>query len=129
VVVTSGHEQLVLDLFERWNAGVREIDPDVVDPEAVLHSAMTNSKYRGYDEIHRWMAEIDEQFERWDVSVDESRELPDGSVLMLGQVNFRGRASGVEFDQPIGWLLRFSGDRISEMRNFSDHQRAIEAAG
>ncbi|MEK6276878.1 MAG: nuclear transport factor 2 family protein [Actinomycetota bacterium] len=127
--MTSKREELIHDLFERWNAGVREIDREAIDPQAVLHSAMTNSTYQGYDEIRRWMDEIDEQFERWELSVEESRELSDGSLLLLGQVNFRGRASGVEFDQPIGWLLRFSGERVSEMRNFPDHQRALDAAG
>jgi len=127
--VTEAREELIRDVFERWNAGEREIDPAAADPDAVVHSAMTNTSYTGYEGIRRWMAEIDEQFESWQISVDELRDVPDGSLVVLGRVHFRGRASGVEFDQSIAWLIWFAGERISTMRVFSGHERALEAAG
>ncbi|MEK6251007.1 MAG: nuclear transport factor 2 family protein [Actinomycetota bacterium] len=127
--MAAERQELILDLFERWNHGDREIDAAAVDPDAEVHSAMTRAVYRGYGGIKDWMAEIDEQFESWQISVDELRDVPDGSLVVLGRVHFRGRASGVEFDQSIAWLIWFAGERISTMCIFSGHDRALEAAG
>ena len=49
--------------------------------------------------------------------------------MVLGAIHFRGRASGVEFDQPMAWLLTFAGERVIEIRTIPDHAQALEAAG
>jgi len=116
-------------LFERWNRGIREIRPDEIAPDAEVKSALTGLTYSGHDGIKEWMAEIDEQFDSWRVSIDEIEDVPDDRVLAIGYVHFRGRGSGVEFDQAIGWMFRFAGDRVVEMRNFSDHASARDAVG
>jgi ketosteroid isomerase-like protein len=128
-VVAAQHQDLIRDLFERWNHGDREVDAAAVDPDAEVHSAMTRATYRGYGGIKDWMAEIDDQFDSWQLTVEEMRDLSDDRVLALGMVHFRGRGSGVEFDQPIGWIIAFAGPRITEMRIFPEHAKALEAAG
>ncbi len=119
---------MILDLFERWNHGDREIDPTAVDPDAEVHSAMTRATYRGYGGVKDWMAEIDDQFDSWRLSVEEMRDLSGDRILVLGSVHFRGRGSGVEFDQPIGWIITFAGERIRDFRIFPDHESARNAA-
>jgi ketosteroid isomerase-like protein len=126
--VAAERQELILDLFERWNHGDREIDAAVIDPDAAVHSAMTRATYRGYGGIKDWMAEIDDQFDSWHLSVEEIKDLSGDRVLAFGSVHFRGRGSGVEFDQPLGWIIAFTGERVIEMRIFSDHERAREAA-
>jgi hypothetical protein len=59
--------ELMRRTFERWNAGEREVDPEILDPEVVVHSAMTHTTYHGYEGLRRWMAEIDHQFGDWTV--------------------------------------------------------------
>ena len=125
----DSEKKLVHEVLRRWNAGEREFDLDLVTADAVLHSAMTSSDYRGEAEIMRWMAEIDEQFDDWNVTVGDLRSVEDGRLVGLGQVHFRGRASEVEFDQPIGWMFRFDGDRLCELWTFSSHDAALNAAG
>jgi ketosteroid isomerase-like protein len=127
--VSTDRHDLIRGLFDRWNTGDREIDEAAVDPDAEIHSAMTGATYRGYGGIKDWMAEIDDQFESWKVWPEEFRDLPDGSVLVLGQVQIRGRASGVALDQPVAWLIGFAGGRLAEMKIFADHQSALDAAG
>jgi ketosteroid isomerase-like protein len=127
--VSDPREELARDLFRRWNAGERELDPEEVASDAVLYSAMTGNTYRGHAELKAWMAEIDGQFDSWELTADEFRGVDPDLLMGLGQVHFRGRASGVEFDQPIGWLVRFDGNCITEMRTFSGHDAAREAAG
>jgi ketosteroid isomerase-like protein len=127
--VGDGRQELIRGLFERWNRGIREIRPDEIAPDAEVKSAMTGRTYTGHDGIKEWMAEIDEQFDSWRLSIEEIEDLPGDRVLAIGQVHFRGRGSGVEFDQAIGWTFRFDGERVAEMRNFSDHASARDAAG
>ena len=95
----------------------------------VIVSAMTKTTYRGHEGLRRWMGEIDDQFDEWRVAIDDFREVPGGRLLALGTVHVRGRASGVEFDQPIAMLLGFSGGRLIEMRTIPDHAEGLEAAG
>ena len=115
--------------MDRWNAGDRALDPEEVHPDAVVYSAMTGDAFRGRDKVIAWMAEIDEQFEDWVLSIDEIRGAPGDCLLVIGSVHFRGRTSGVEFDQPMSWLWEFEGGRIKALRNFTGHDAAIEAAG
>jgi ketosteroid isomerase-like protein len=127
--VSDSREQLVRDIYHRWNTGERVIDPEEIHPDAVVYSAMTADTFRGLDGVRRWMAEIDEQFEDWVLTIDEIRSAADDRLLVLGGVHFRGRSSGVEFDQPMGWLVDFEGERISALHNIVGHDAAIEAAG
>jgi ketosteroid isomerase-like protein len=121
--------ELIRREWERWNAGEREIDAEAVHPDLVVYSAMTNSTYQGHEGLRRWMAEIDDQFEDWRLLIDQFRDAPDGRLLALGSVHFRGRTSGVEFNQPMAWLLAFAGGQLIELRNIPDHAQALEAAG
>ena len=125
----ESREELVRREFDRWNAGEREIDPQLIHHDFVFHSALTDATYHGHDGFRRWMTEIDDQFEVWHSFVDEFRDAPEDRLLGLGTVHLRGRASGVEFDQPMAWLLTFAGDQAIEMRTIPDHAQALEAAG
>jgi ketosteroid isomerase-like protein len=121
--------ELMRRTFERWNAGEREVDPEIADPEMVVYSAMTDSAYHGYEGLRRWMAEIDDQFDDWSLSIDEFRGASEGRLLALGTVHVRGRTSGVAFDQPMALLLAFAEGRLIELRTIPDHAQAREAAG
>ena len=76
--------ELVRRTFEHWNAGEREIDPEILDPEVVVHSAMTNATDHGYEGLRRWMVEIDQQFDDWKVLIDEFREASEGRPSAWG---------------------------------------------
>ena len=54
------------------------------------------------------MAEIDHQFDDWNVSIDEFRDASEVGFSPLGG-DVRGRTSGVAFDQPMALLLGFAG--------------------
>lgn len=125
----SGVQQAAIrDLIERWNDGEREVDEDLTDPDAEVHSAMTGFTYRGFAGIREWMSEIDEQFDSWRVTVEQMEDVGDDQVVAIGSVNFRGRGSGVEFDQPLAWTFRFKEERIVEVRIFGESEAARAAA-
>jgi ketosteroid isomerase-like protein len=125
--MSDPRHDLIRKQFERWNRGDRELPPDEIDPEAEVHSAMTGFTYKGYDGVRGWMSEIDDQFDSWRISVAEMTNIGE-EVLVLGTVTFRGRGSGLEFEQPIGWIYSFKEGRVAEMKAFGDHDRAREAA-
>jgi ketosteroid isomerase-like protein len=125
----ESRKELVRRVFDRWNAGEREIDPQVLHHDFVFRSGLTNATYHGHDGFRRWMAEIDDQFSEWHSYVDEFRDAPEDRLLALGKVHLRGRASGVEFDQPMAWLVTFEEDQAIELTTIPDHAQALEAAG
>ena len=125
----ESREELVRREFARWNAGEREIDPQVLHHDLVFHSGLTNATYHGHDGLRRWMAEVDDQFEEWQSFIDELRDVAEERLLVLGTIHLQGRASGVEFDQPMAWLLTFAGDQVTEIKTIPDHAQALEAAG
>jgi ketosteroid isomerase-like protein len=121
-------QEFIRDLFERWNRGTRDVRPSEIAPDAEVNSALTGRTYSGYAGIEEWMAEIDDQFDSWRVTIEEMEDLPDDRVLVVGDVHFRGRGSGVEFDQAIAWMFRFADGLVTEMTNFSDRESARNAA-
>jgi ketosteroid isomerase-like protein len=121
-------QELIRKQFERWNRGDREVYPEEIDPEARVHSAMTGFTYRGYDGVRKWWSEIDDQFDSWRLSIEEMTDIGQDRVLVLGSVAFRGRGSGLEFEQPIGWVYEFKEERVIELKAFGDHEKARLAA-
>ena len=126
--MSDSREELVREIYARWNQGDRDTNPEEIHPDAVVYSAMTGDTFRGLDGVRRWMAEIDEQFDDWMLTIEEVRNVPGDRLLVLGEVHFRGRASGVEFDQAMGWLIEFEAARITALHNIVGHEAAIEAA-
>ena len=118
--------------FELWNSGVREIREDLTDPEIEMHTPLSSTRggpYRGYEGVRHWLSDIDEQFDSWSSTVDEMSELEDGRVMVLGTLHLRGRGSGAELDQPMGWLFSFREGRILRYEVFGSHAETVEAAG
>jgi ketosteroid isomerase-like protein len=118
--------------FERWNSGDREVDLETIDPEVELHSPLASTRgapYRGHEGVLQWLADIDGQFEVWELQVDEWRELEDGRVLGIGAIHAQGRGSGVKLDQPMSWLFSFRDAKVIRYDAFYDHAEGLRAAG
>lgn len=129
--MAESREDMVRRLYADWNAGERQVYPDLTHPDIELHTrfAMLGGEpYRGYEGIRQWMRDIDEQFGQWRLEITEIREQGD-RMLVLGSIHIRGRESGVELDQPIGWIWDFRDDKFVRLETQLSHDEAIEAAG
>jgi hypothetical protein len=74
------------------------------------------------------MQEIDEQFQKWELVVDEWRDA--GEVIVaLGYNRLRGKGSGVAFDQPMGWLVEVADGMLFRLQTFPRPKEALEAVG
>ena len=94
--------------------GLRELRGDVA--EVHERRAQGWREYRG------------EAWERLTNRPQEFRDLGE-SVLMLGQMDFTARTTGIEFSQELGELMEFRAGKIVRVRDFLTHAEALEAAG
>jgi hypothetical protein len=111
-------EELIRDLWRRWNAGERDPELTEVDPGVEVHSALTTNVYSGRSGLVAWRGEIDEQFESWAVHIDEMRRLAPDAYIAHGSIHARGRHSGVDLDQPASWLVDLNAGKVLRIRNF-----------
>jgi ketosteroid isomerase-like protein len=123
--------ELVRRAFARWNAGDHEVPVDEVHPEAeirtVIGGAFSAEPFRGHDGVREWLAGLDENFDRWELEVHEIREAGDDGVVALGRIRARGRGSGVELDQPVGWFIRVRDGKFWRLNSFFTHEEALAA--
>lgn len=124
--------ELARPLFEQWNAGRDPawfIENSHADVEIFSRYAeVEGHPFVGAPGVHRWINEIDETFERYDADADDLRDLGD-AVLALGSVHFRGKGSGVEVKQPMGWVFDLQDHKFSRMLFYDTHAAALEAVG
>lgn len=120
-------ERVIRDIWRRWNEGERSPEAIDVDPGIEVHSALAKNVYSGRDGLLSWIDEIDEQFESWELGIDDFRPLGPESYLVHGSICARGRTSGVDLDQPASWLVDLRDGRLLRIRNFIG-QAAREAA-
>ena len=120
-------EAIVRDAIALWNSEPAEATR-YSHPEGVVRSALTGETYEGHAGLERWMTEIDEQFDRWELRADEFRDLEPDGLVVIGAISMRGRASGVELEQPVVWLFRFRDGLILEMSVYADVDEGLAAA-
>ena len=120
--------ELVKRWVDAWNRGQRSLPEGEVDPDLVIESRFRPEPYSGVRGVEQWTREIDEQFEEWRIEIDDWLS-KDNLVVALGQLHIRGRAGGVEFDQPAAAMVEVRDGRLFRLRLFADHAEALEAAG
>ena len=122
---------LVRDLFAQWSAGNYEFIIESAQPDVEIFSrfaTLGGEPYRGPDGVRRWVAEIEQTFDQFEVRTSHFRDLGD-SVLALGAIDLEGRASGVKMQQPMGWLFELRDGKLTRMFFYSSHEEAFKAAG
>jgi len=130
--MASEELDLLREAFARWNAGERTVDMDTVDSEVELHTPLASTRgapYRGHEGMRQWLADIDGQFEVWELQVEDWRDLEDGRVMGLGAIHAQGRGSGVELDQPMAWIFAFREGKVIRYDAFYSHAEGLRAAG
>ena len=110
-------EQIIRENWRRWNEGLREYEPEIFDPAIEIHSTLTGQVFKGADGVSQWVTEIDEQFESWELLIDEIEELPGERLVVRGSARVRGRQSGLDLDQPMTWRVDLRDGRILRLEN------------
>lgn len=123
---------LVRRLFEQWNGG-RDPAWFIQNSRAEVeifsrYAEVEGHPFVGAAGVHRWINEIDENFERYDAGADDIRELGD-TVLALGSVHYRAKGSGIEMEQPMGWVFELRDGKFSRILFYDSPRAALEATG
>ncbi len=126
--LAARREALIRGAYERWNAGERGALADDITDDFVLDSTLTGQTFHGRQGFAEWMDEIDSNFDAWQLHLGELRRVAPDRYVALGSVHLRGRGSGVEFDQPVGWVFEFEGEKVARMQTLPSHEAAIDAA-
>jgi ketosteroid isomerase-like protein len=123
--------ELVRDLFEQWSAGNYEFLIGAAQPDVEIFSrfaSLGGEPYRGAEGVSQWIEEIKLTFGRFEVRTSDLQDLGD-RVLALGSIGLQGKTSGIEIEQPMGWLFELKDGRLARMFFYSSHGEALEAVG
>jgi ketosteroid isomerase-like protein len=119
--------------LEAWNRGDADGLLELWHPEGEWFSAIL-SRVEGAETVYRGPAEMrrfwDEWHSVWDLTIEvsEIRDLGD-TVLAVGRMRARGKASGVDLDEPVAYVFQFEGGLVRTLRAFLDPSQALEALG
>jgi ketosteroid isomerase-like protein len=117
--------------MDAWNRGDVDAWLETGHPEIEWSSAITRrvegdeSVYRGREEARRFW---DEWHSLWDLTIDvsEIRDLGE-TVLVVGRMRTRGKASGVDLEGPVAYVAEFEEGSIRRIRAYLDPAEAREA--
>ena len=124
--------EIVQKAIEAWNQREADLLLSYAAPEIEWMpagpAAVESAVYRGHDEVANAYAAV---WDTWDLFQFEGSQLRDlgDSVLWLGQVKMRGRASQVELDEEFAahWVVR--DGKLIRIQAFLSWQDALEAIG
>jgi ketosteroid isomerase-like protein len=93
-----------------------------------LRAQLEGSTYRGHQGLRQLLSDFDEDWETIRLERYECRDAGD-QVVLLGRLRARGRTSGIELDQPIGFVWRLRDGKAVYAKAFSEQDDALRAAG
>jgi ketosteroid isomerase-like protein len=101
-----------------------------LDPEVELiplRAVLDGTVYRGHAGMRSWFEDISEDWTRYELELEDLRELTPGRVLVQATMHLRGQ-SGVALDSPAAWVCDLRGGKVSRVRFFTDSEAALAAA-
>ena len=126
--------EIVRSCIEEWNRGDFDWWFRRCHPDAEFHSSLTRRSeggegaWRGTAEVRRFVDALQGVWEELSFEVSETRNVGD-SVVALGTVKARGRASGVALESPIAYVFEFDGGLVQKTAAYLDHEEALKAVG
>jgi ketosteroid isomerase-like protein len=93
-----------------------------------LRAVLEGTVYHGHEGFRRWLEDMAEDWEEFDLDVIDVTEVGPNCVLVHGHVHARGRTSGVELDSTAAWLCELRDELIGRLRFYRDVESAREAA-
>jgi ketosteroid isomerase-like protein len=125
--------EIVRRSLDAWNRGEFDAWGQDSHPNIEFFSAITwqaegdMTAFRGPTEMRQFW---DEWHSLWDLRVDisEIRDLGD-TVVALGGMTMRGRASGVPVDSPVAYVFEFEDGLFRTVRAYLNPSEALKAVG
>src|SRR5205823_12933016 len=124
-----------VEVAERLTGALSRGDVDAVvslcaeDVVWIAARSAVQGAYSGHDGLRAFCADNAENFDLFQVNIDEARDLGDDRVLGVDTIHIRGRGGGVETDIPVAGILAFEDGKVTRWEDFRDRQLALKAAG
>ena len=94
----------------------------------LTHTQVEGRGYRGHAGVREYFAEADSLWEEMHPVADSMRT-SGNDVVVIGRCEFRGRASRIETQTPMAWVITVHEGLIVRYRGFATPAEALEAAG
>ena len=119
--------------FEAWQNDDYETWIALQDADVEYHGAVERRLGRGVYRGHKGASELwnvwRDEFGGFWIKSNEIRDLGDGRILHLGQMGFRGSASGAEVDSQLALVITLRDGKIVRSMDFMSHREALKALG
>jgi ketosteroid isomerase-like protein len=131
-VTAADPRDVIRQLYAGWNDGDVDSMLALYHPDAVFDASdrvFNPDVYRGHEELRRFSAEVDRDWERWQVELERVIELDAERLLVLMRSRARGRASGIELEEHSSaaiWTIREG--LVVNAKLFSDRADAFAEA-
>ena len=123
--------QLARTGFEAWFSGdvktLEEIATEDVEFVPAIAAGVEGGVVRGLDGVRRFLEELAETWERFEMEDAEFHEVGE-QVVTTARLRAKGRGSGVELDHPISNVVWFREGKVARLQSFLDPEQALEAA-
>ena len=102
---------------------------ELTDPQVEWRpfiSVLSESRhYRGHDGIRQYLRDLEETFETFRTNIEDLLGVGD-LVLGVGRIHYCGKASGVETETPVGWLLKLRDRKVTRVHAFREPEKMLE---
>jgi ketosteroid isomerase-like protein len=111
-----------------FDALLKVSEPDIEFQSYLASLSEGGTAYHGHDGLRRYQRDLLEAWEYYRAEIREYRDAGE-MVVALGDIEARGRASGVEVKRPLAWVITMPGEKATRVQVFLDPAEALEAAG
>jgi len=127
--------EVVQAAFEAWQRDDFDAFLSVIHPNIEWHAVLQRlvegpeSLYRGHDGMRRFWSDYRTELSHMQVEAQGLRDVGDDRVLLLVRFQWRGVASGIEMESPVGLVMTLRDGKVIRSFDYLSHQEALEAVG
>jgi ketosteroid isomerase-like protein len=131
--VSPGVKVFVDQGFECWNGGEVDLMADYYADDAEVDTSPgfpDGRTFRGREEFLAYFHDVWDAWDRLRMDPLDVLDLGDGRFVVEVRVWGKGRSSGIEIDQPMGFVYDVRADgKVARVQMFPSRDAALEAAG
>ena len=127
--------EVVRRALEAWQRGDLDTWLSAYDPAIEWHPALERivggmeNSYRGIDGLREAWSMYRSELEDFHNEAQELRDVDKDRVVLLGEMRWRGAASGIDMGSPVGMVVTLRDGKIVHSIDYLSHEEALEAVG